>query len=342
MEDKLYQIAMAQIDPNGLCNSGCWFCPVAYSPNPEFAKKTMSLELLDSICKQLHEGKGDFVTPNFDFIYTAHYNEVLLYKHFEEMLQIFRKYNFKTMVLSNGIPLTNQKVDIIKQYPDVVYGICLNIPSSEPELWAQYTKFNVKMFDRLMGQIQYAMDELPEYVTSNRLTIQVNGVNENSLFHKGGWLIMKEGAPSIDMNPLSGTLANQVKGFQDRFPGLQVYDNPYLVDRAGTLADMGIISNGLGIQRDANALELLEIPSTKKVIGCKNGREVGGRAKGWIHVNANGHMFICCNDYEMQTIYGNLEEKPLKEIWNSEEHLSMVQQAYDTLCITCGAAIWSE
>ena len=40
------QIFMAQIDPNGLCNSECWFCPVAYSPNPAFAKKNMPIEII--------------------------------------------------------------------------------------------------------------------------------------------------------------------------------------------------------------------------------------------------------------------------------------------------------
>ena len=49
-------IKVAQIDPNGLCNSKCWFCPVAYSPNPAIARKNMPINDIESILKQLHAG----------------------------------------------------------------------------------------------------------------------------------------------------------------------------------------------------------------------------------------------------------------------------------------------
>lgn len=179
-----FPISMAQIDPNGLCNSGCWFCPVAYTPNPEFAKKHMPIELLESIVKQLHEGKGSFVSESFNFIYTAHYNEVLLYKYFKEMLDIFRKYRIQTIVLTNGIPLTKNKIDIIKEYKDVVYGICMNIPAADEESWSRYTNSNPKIFNKVMENIEYAMENLPEMVVHGQLSIQINGVDNNSLAKK--------------------------------------------------------------------------------------------------------------------------------------------------------------
>ena len=108
-------IKLIQLDPNGLCNAGCWFCPVAYTPNPEFAKKTMEIDAVRSIVKQVKEGIGDFVDPSFGFVYTAHYNEVLLYRHFKEMLDVFREFGVGTMVLTNGIPLTKEKTDLIKE-----------------------------------------------------------------------------------------------------------------------------------------------------------------------------------------------------------------------------------
>ena len=79
-----------------------------------------------------------------------------------------------------------------------------------------------------------------------------------------------------------------------------------------------------------------------KVVGCGNGYEVGGRPNGWIHINANGDMFICCNDYDFETVYGNINDKSIKDIWMSKEHKDMIQKSYDTLCRTCTAAIWSE
>jgi len=330
-----YKIAMAQIDPNGLCNSGCWFCPVAYSPNPEFAKKNMPVDQLESIVKQLHDGKGTFVSENFNFIYTAHYNEVLLYKHFKEMLDIFRKYNFQTMVLTNGVPLTKERTDIIKEYQDVVYGICFNIPSSDPELWGKYTNMNPKIFEKVKSNIAYAIEQLPEMHKNKTMSIQVNGVNQASLIENGGWIKMMENAPEIDLDIVEGDLAKQVKGFRDLFPGLQVYEMASLIDRAGHLDKHNVITNIYAIEKYS------KIDENKRVVKCGNGREVGGRPNGWIHVNANGDLFICCNDYDFETIFGNVNEKPIKDIWMSLDHKMAIAKAYKTLCTTCSAAVWA-
>ena len=43
IKDKLktQKIANMQLDPNGRCNVGCWYCPVRYHGNPEHAKTDM-------------------------------------------------------------------------------------------------------------------------------------------------------------------------------------------------------------------------------------------------------------------------------------------------------------
>jgi len=328
-----YPIAMAQIDPNGLCNVGCWFCPVGYAPNPEVGKKNMPIEVLEGILKQLHEGKGDFVSRGFDFIYTAHYNEVLLYRHFEEMLALFRKYEFKTMILTNGTPLTPAKTDIIKQYPDVVYGICFNTPSANQERWSRAVGMNEKIFAKLLSNISYAIEQLPEMFETKRLSIQVNGLNKMSLFEYGGWIDKLQNAPEIDLDPETGSLATEVAEFESLFPGMQVYGMPSLIDRAGHLDKHGVITN-------ARAIESYSKGDKTRVVGCGNGKEVGGRPNGWLHVNANGDVFICCNDYDFESTFANVADKPLKDIWHGSEHTTMIQQAYDTICRTCSAAIW--
>ena len=328
-----YQIAMAQIDPNGLCNVGCWFCPVGYTPNPEIGRKTMSIEMLEKILSQLAAGRGSFVTAGFNFIYTAHYNEVLLYKHFPEMLALFRKYGFQTIILTNGTPLTKSKVDLIKSYEDVVYGICFNIPASNAEQWSKSVNMNIKIFDKLMGNIAYAIEQLPDMVETKRMSIQVNGMNKFSLFEYGGWLDKLKNAPDIDMNPESGSLSQEVIGFTDRFPGLQVYPMPSLIDRAGHLDRREVMTN-------KRAIDSYLKQDKTKVIGCSNGSEVGGRPNGWLHVNANGDVFICCNDYDFETSFINVEDKSLEEIWQGPEHLAMIQKSYDTICKTCSAAVW--
>jgi radical SAM protein with 4Fe4S-binding SPASM domain len=82
-----------------------------------------------------------------------------------------------------------------------------------------------------------------------------------------------------------------------------------------------------------------EIRSTGKVIGCNN---MGSRPDTWIHINANGDVFICCNDYDFETVFGNVNEKSIKEIWESQQRKDMIKHSYNTLCRTCVHAIWEE
>lgn len=330
-----YKISMAQIDPNGLCNAGCWFCPVRYAENPLAQRTNMPIETFESIIDQLVAGRGTYVSETFDFIYTAHYNEVLLYKYFPEMLEVLRKNKMRTIVLTNGTPLTKAKTDLIKEYQDVVYGICFNIPASEPEEWARATDKPVKMFDKLMEQVSYAVEQLPDMVESKRMSIQVNGINKNSLVEYGGWIQQLVNAPEMDMDPETGTLARMTNGWKEKFPGLQVYEMPYLVDRNGHLDTHQIITN-------KSAIESKERKGKERVIGCGNGREVGGRPNGWLHVAANGDTFICCNDYDFETVFGNINDKPISDIWMSIEHKMMTVKSFESFCRTCVHAIWGD
>lgn len=326
---------MAQIDPNGNCNSKCWFCPVAYVPNPNVGKKTMPIEIFRSLIEQLHYGKGDFVSEKFNGIYTAHYNEILMYPYFEEMLEILREFNLGTIVLSNGTPLSKRKIDIIKKYRDVVRGVNLNIPAAEPELWSKWTGFPESAFAPMIENIRYFHEQLPEYIQSKAFSIQMNGLNENSLSGKGGWLDKLENTPDINLDVETGDLRRNYKLFKEMFPNTQIYEMPSLVDRAGYLDVHGIITNKKGIEK-----YLTRNGQKTKVVGCGNGREVGGRPDGWIHVNANGDLFICCNDYDFETVFGNLNEKSLKDIWWSPEHRAMVEHSYNTMCRVCASARW--
>ena len=133
------KIRNMQLDPNGFCNAGCWFCPVRYVGNPEEAKTQMDPDLIDKIFTDVineRDNKG-LVHKGFNGFYTAHYNEVLLYKHFEELLKLCRKHKLIFMVLSNGTTLTPQKTDLLVKYKDVISGVCLNVPCFEADLWAK-------------------------------------------------------------------------------------------------------------------------------------------------------------------------------------------------------------
>jgi hypothetical protein len=322
-------ITNIQLDPNGFCNSKCWFCPVAYEPNPEFAKSDMPIEMLENIVKQLSAGIGDYISTNF--IYTAHYNEVLLYKHFEEMLEVFRKYNMTTMVLTNGVPLTKSKVDIINKYRDVVLAIHFNIPSHEAEKWSEYTKMNKGVFNRILQNIEYAMETLPHLVDRGHISLGINNLDTDSLKASDGMAQPLENAPSIDFTKDFGDLTQAINFYKTTFPGMNVSGTNMLVDRAGYLSKKKVLSNKHQV--------LLNRGNGSKVIGCRN---MGDRATGWIHINAIGDMFLCCDDYSFDTVFGNVCNKTIKDLYLSDEKQKMIEKMRSTLCINCVDAIWDK
>lgn len=334
-----FKIHQMQLDPYGVCNARCWFCPVRYKGNPTEGKEVMSPELLRKIIENIieeREKEDGLVHKHFGGFYTAHYNEILLYPHFEELLKICQEYRLCFMVLSNGIPLTPERVDLIVKYRGVVNGICLNIPAFEPEIWSLRSGINIKQFDKLISNVKYAMEQLPDMVQNKSFSIQVNGSNEYSFSDKGGWLDKGPEFPSdMDLNPDTGELATQVNKAKELFDGLQVFPVPSLIDRAGLLDH--VMTNKDSIKRN-----LQQNNEDKKVIGCGNGWEVGGRPIGWIHVNAAGKVFLCCNDYDMEVQFGDFKTQELADFWGKDEHIQKIQESYETICRNCAAAIFES
>lgn len=331
------KIKMAQIDPFSYCNAKCWFCPVRYTPNPKEAIRHMPIEVFEKVIADLdYEKKNNgVVASDFHFIYTAHYNEILLYKHFEAMIQVLKKYNIKTYVLTNGIPLTPEKTDIIKQNTDTVVGICLNVPAFEKEIWSKRSGMSANLFDRLITNIKYAEEQLKEFTDKKMLSLQINSATNNSFWEKGGWLTKGEAFPEdLNLDPVTGELATQLKLCKELFPAINVYPMPSLIDRAGLLDTANVISNKIAIDKRLKK-------QSEKITGCGNGREVGGRPFGWLHVNARGDAFLCCNDYNFDYVFGNLETNSLKDIWVTEQHAKIIEKSFNEICINCASSLWN-
>jgi hypothetical protein len=285
----------------------------------------------------MHEEKqrpDGLVHSSFSGFYTAHYNEILLYKHFDYLLELCREFKLCFMVLSNGTTLTKNRVDIISEYKDVINGINLNVPIfTSAEKWAKRVNSSPNLHARVMNNIQYAMDKLPDYVSNKTFSIVVQGITHNSLTERGGWINLgKDFDQDIDLDAYTGEHAQEVSKAKELFPGLQIYGNPSLIDRAGSLEN--IISN-----KDAIGKYLMRDNQDKKVIGCGNSWEVGGRPFGWVHINANGECFLCCNDYNMkETVFGSFQDGELRDFWLTEKHTQIIQHSFNTMCRVCAAA----
>jgi hypothetical protein len=334
---KNYKINQLQLDPYGVCNAKCWFCPVKYKGNPKSGKNIMSLELLEKIINNIvneKEKPDGLVSKTFAGFYTAHYNEILLYPYFEELLKLCKKNNLCFMVLSNGIPLTKDKVDIINKYKGVVNGICLNIPAFQADIWSKRSGINIKQFDKLINNLYYAIDNLSDMVINKTFSIQINGSNDYSFSNMGGWLDKGVDFPKdMDLNPHTGELITQEKIAKTFFPNVQIFTVPALIDRAGLLDN--IMTN-----KNAIVKNLMNNDINKKVIRCGNGIEVGGRPIGWLHINSSGKAFLCCNDYDMEMIIGDFTFQNLKDFWGNDNHIKIIEKSYNTICRNCASAIF--
>jgi MoaA/NifB/PqqE/SkfB family radical SAM enzyme len=330
-----YMIKAVQLDVNGLCNSACWFCPVAYAGNPKSAIKDMPLSEIENIFIQLTDGKGDFVDPELKMVYSANYNEVLLYKEFDAMMDLYSKYNFRTNILTNGVNLTKSKTEILIKHRDSIDGILLNIPSSEADTWSKYVKMNVKLFPKVIENVRYFIEENNKLDKPIFIHLMINGINDLSLTKNGGWLDLLENAPKLDLDVQTGDLKKEHDRFKEMFPSLSISTAHHLYDRAAHLETYKIMTQG-------PAIEKYLMPKGSRVIGCSGGIEVRSRTNEWIHINPNGDLFICCADYDFETVYGNAFNTSIKEIWHSKNRSDMVENSYSNMCRSCSAAIWGD
>lgn len=293
-------LRIGQIDVNGKCNAKCWYCPVRYEGNPaEFAVQ-MPLETLDEILGKLRS--SPLIPADFRFLYTCHYNEVLLYRHFAELPGIFRKHGFATMILSNGTPLTPDKTDIILANQDVIWGLALNIPALEEGDWARKTGFPASMHRKLLRNLDYLHEH-------RGATIQINCATNATSVLGEGMSNTREEAEAI------------AAAFRQRYPAFKVSLQTWLSDRAGKLGEHGAIS----LQQDAR----------RAVIGCSHSANEGGRVFGWLHINARGELFLCCDDYEMRYRFGDLTRQDFAEAWLAQEHIDAIEASRKGICRHC-------
>lgn len=321
------KIRSVQIDPFGFCNAKCWFCPVRYKPQPEVGSSAMSVDLLEKILSEIDAEKkkpNGLIEPSLELILTAHYNEVLLYKHIEDLFKLLRKYNLKTFVLSNGISLHKDKVDLIKEYLDVIPQVGLNIPAFERELWASRSGFSPDQFDRLMGNLRYAEEQFNPI--KYNIQIHVNGVDASDFVSK-----TKKGNGfeelGINLDMRTGEHEAQYWLARKLFPKWHVTKSS-LFDRAGSI---DILNNQDYIR---------QVASEKQVVGCNSWG--GDRVTQWLHVNSAGQTFLCCNDYNFDYTFGDLSVQTLEQIWASDRHVQVLDKALDQFCSKCMYAVFDK
>lgn len=298
-----------QVDPFGFCNSHCWYCPKVAYDNPKSGMAHMSRPDVDLMFEQLAACEGSIVDPKAT-IWTAHYNEIFLYRDLEYLLWKLLTINRLAYLMSNGTTLDDRAIDLVSRYRHAVHGITFNVPSADPELWSKYTGFPASMHAAVLDGIRRLNGVVP-------LMVVVNGWDRNSLTTE-----------LLDRSFVTSNPVREAKNLEALLGGVPTCANNSLVDRSGSLHALGKLSNQQYIKKNHR----------KDVISscCQ------GRFSNWVHFNSRLDVFMCCNDFDFDTVIGNLHDRPLADIWASDERAEMIRRmkSEDGLCWDCISAVW--
>lgn len=297
-------IKFGQLDPNGLCNLKCWYCPVSDFGNPKEFINTLTLSQIEHILIELR--MSEYISEKFNSIFPFHYNEILLYKNYEGMLDLFRRYGFNSSLATNGTTLTKEKTDIYLRNKDIMGQIVCNCPSIIESDWISKTGMTSRLFKTLMNNFEYFHDNCDP----GDIVINLNCSTENtysSEIENKGIKTNKEHMLEIEFL------------ISEKFPKFVTSINDELVDRAGLLSDKYKLTN---------KKENLTIVNNCNYMG-------NSRIFDWFHINSRGDLFLCCNDFHMNYTFGNIFEKSFDEIWISEEHASVINRAFNNICTKC-------
>ena len=309
------------IDPNEFCNAKCWYCVNKYRTQNS---NILSIENFEKIIDKVLIERGNIVEENLNTIYTNHFNEILLYPYFEQMLQLFRNKKLETHIFSNGTPLTPEKYDLINKYDDVCKSIILNVPTIDREYWKKQTGMNDHLYDNLIVNLDYIHNNIKDI----KITIQVNGINKNSYFNNGGNISKMSNFPEF----INDDLDEQYNIILNKYPNFNIHKNGNLMDWGGYLENQNIyslyLSNLLNNKKDNN-----------RIIDCN----CNHRIYNYLEINSKGDVFLCLDDVNFKTKYGNLLEQDLKEIWESDLRKKIIdKETKSGICNICNLAIWQK
>lgn len=324
MLNKNNLIRYITIDPNKYCNAKCWFCINKYK---ESKSNILSIENFELIINKILKEKDKVLDPKFDnIIYNHNFNEILLYPYFEDMLKLYRKYNFKTVIFTNGTNLTPEKINLIIKYNDVCNNITLNVPSIDKNTWINYTVLNEYNYDKLINNLNY----LHTIINNNIKVFNIiNGLNDISLFENGGTMSLMKKIPTfvkLDVNE------QQIK-FKEKYPKIITYIRNSLTDWSNFLEEQEIYSltlnNIVNVKKD-----------NTKIIGCS----CSSRIHNHLEINSKGDVFLCINEIlGDKNKYGNIFDQDLYNIWYSEERKKIIEYSTtEGICTRCNAAIWGK
>jgi radical SAM protein with 4Fe4S-binding SPASM domain len=301
------RISHVELDPNGLCNSKCWYCPVKYKGNIKELMHDMPINDIEYIMKNL---KDSVFAKNLKYFQVEGYSEVFLYKHFDSLISLIDKYDYKTVFYSNGTTLDYDIIDILYAYSNCFDFLNLNIPSFDREEWKLKTGMNDHQYNKLI----HNLFKLHEKSDKIKVAINVHALEDNEYNRQFNNAILNTNE-EISLNFIKMRL---------KYPKFIFVKVKSLIDRCGILTDYSVYKNNIHAKTEKD-----------EVYQCNYNINSISKLYNMFNINSKGDVFLCCNDYDMKYTIGNLLEQPLDDIWKSEKHVNTIIEMFNNICHKC-------
>lgn len=156
-----HRYACLEIEINRHCNYRCTFCPVAEDPFPRgFIDEDLFVHLLDRA-----------VEYGIELISLNHYSEPSLNPRLADYIRLIADRRMKVRLHTNASQLNEKSIRKISRTQRV--HVMINLPSIDPEVYAEATGSSKRMFSKVLHNLEL----LAQY--NVRTTIVVNSTSKS-------------------------------------------------------------------------------------------------------------------------------------------------------------------
>jgi len=274
----------------------------------------MPLKMFEGILEQLNEMKELRVADKNLTLWLAAYGDPLFDELLEARLKLLRNYHYRVPIVTNAVNLA-LTYKILLKYSDVVGNLSVNIPAGNPMDYNRYTLNPDFIFFNIVESLNILVMSDSSFGT--RIKVNVNGAYTHD----------ENGRCQLKFNLADGDTDSQVEQLREHLcEEICISDARPLCDRAGLLSRVAIDNSAM-----PNRLNWNLPVGAEKASGC-NG---GDRLKSWLHITNTGKIIACCQDYLETTVFADLSDMRLIDIWNSPEREKVEDRMLKSMCLKC-------
>ncbi|MEK6875348.1 MAG: radical SAM protein [Nanoarchaeota archaeon] len=302
-EGDCYPIYM-EVGPTNKCNHDCVYCALDWVKNGiENIDKSILINSLE-----------EMASVGVKSIMFAGEGEPLLHKNIGDFVQASKSYGIDTSITTNGIPLTQDKIERILPY---LSWIRFSIDSGSPENYALVHGTNINDFDKLMTNIQNAVDYKRAHSLSLTIGTQFLMIPQNvEEAVKLASRLKQIGVDNLQIKPYSHhpkssiNLAVKYIGYKDLESQLSEFNSE----------DFNVFF------RSATAKRICEGANYNQCYGIS-----------FIALlDSKGNVLPCNIFYGNNDMtYGNIYKESFKSIWNSEKRKQVLSKLHDEGITNC-------